>query len=251
MTAPTQTSANATSAAVASGTVSGGSAFAAATAASSPAGAAAAHTASGASGASGVAAGEPAATVVERPLTHFRTLPVSVKVNGEIVGPTDVPAGLMMIDFLHEYLHLTGSRLGCGQGICHACVVIVDKPDGTSEEVRSCITGANFFHGKTIRTIEGHAKRNEAGEVVELSPIQQKFLEHFSFQCGYCTPGFVNAATVLIERLKRQPIAKDKVEQTITEALNDHICRCTGYVRYYEAVKEVVMTTPGLVKDAA
>ena len=248
MTAPTQTSASAASAAVASSTVSGASASIAASAASGPARAAAAHTASGASG---VAAGAPAATVVERPLTHFRTLPVSVKVNGEIVGPTDVPAGLMMIDFLHEYLHLTGSRLGCGQGICHACVVIVDKPDGTSEEVRTCITGANFFHGKTIRTIEGHAKRNEAGEVVELSPIQQKFLEHFSFQCGYCTPGFVNAATVLIERLKRQPIAKDKVEQTITEALNDHICRCTGYVRYYEAVKEVVMTMPGLVKDAA
>ena len=246
MTAPTQTSASAASAAVASSTVSGASASAAATVASGPAGAV-----SGASGATGVAAAAPAATVVERPLTHFRTLPVSVKVNGEIVGPTDVPAGLMMIDFLHEYLHLTGSRLGCGQGICHACVVIVDKPDGTSEEVRTCITGANFFHGKTIRTIEGHAKRNEAGEVVELSPIQQKFLEHFSFQCGYCTPGFVNAATVLIERLKRQPIAKDKVEQTITEALNDHICRCTGYVRYYEAVKEVVMTTPGLVKDSA
>lgn len=239
MTAPTQTSANA---------ASGAGAASAAVPAIAASGAAVANTASGASG---VAAGAPTATVVERPLTHFRTLPVSVKVNGEIVGPTDVPAGLMMIDFLHEYLHLTGSRLGCGQGICHACVVIVDKPDGTSEEVRTCITGANFFNGKTIRTIEGHAKRNEAGEVVELSPIQQKFLEHFSFQCGYCTPGFVNAATVLIERLKRQPIAKNQVEQTITEALNDHICRCTGYVRYYEAVKEVVMTTPGLVKDAA
>ena len=254
MTAPTQTSANAASAAVASGKVSNASAAAAASAAAGASGAAAANPASAASSAAasaGVPASAPAATVVERPLTHFRTLPVSVKVNGEIVGPTDVPAGLMMIDFLHEYLHLTGSRLGCGQGICHACVVIVDKPDGTSEEVRTCITGANFFNGKTIRTIEGHAKRNDAGEVVELSPIQQKFLEHFSFQCGYCTPGFVNAATVLIERLKRQPIAKDKVEQTITDALNDHICRCTGYVRYYEAVKDVVMTTPGLVKDAA
>jgi aerobic-type carbon monoxide dehydrogenase small subunit (CoxS/CutS family) len=254
MTAPTQTSAHAASAAVASGKISGASASASsAAAASATAGASGVAAANPASAASGVtaSAGAPAAAVVERPLTHFRTLPVSVKVNGEIVGPTDVPAGLMMIDFLHEYLHLTGSRLGCGQGICHACVVIVDKPDGTSEEVRTCITGANFFHGKTIRTIEGHAKRNEAGEVVELSPIQQKFLEHFSFQCGYCTPGFVNAATVLIERLKRQPIAKDQVEQTITEGLNDHICRCTGYVRYYEAVKEVVMTTPGLVKDAA
>jgi xanthine dehydrogenase YagT iron-sulfur-binding subunit len=241
MTAPTQTPASAASGVSTASAVAASGAVAAASGAAS----------NTASGASGVAASAPAATVVERPLTHFRTLPVSVKVNGEIVGPTDVPAGLMMIDYLHEYLHLTGSRLGCGQGICHACVVIVDKPDGTSEEVRTCITGANFFNGKTIRTIEGHAKRNEAGEVVELSPIQQKFLEHFSFQCGYCTPGFVNAATVLIERLKRQPIAKDKVEQTITEALNDHICRCTGYVRYYEAVKDVVMTTPGLVKDAA
>ncbi len=237
MTAPTQTSAQA---------ASNAAGVAVSTQASAPAAASTTVAAS-----AGVPASAPAAAVVERPLTHFRTLPLSIKVNGEIVGPTDVPAGLMMIDYLHEYLHLTGSRLGCGQGICHACVVIVDKPDGTSEEVRTCITGANFFHGKSIRTIEGHAKRNEAGEVVELSAIQQKFLEHFSFQCGYCTPGFVNAATVLIERLKRQPVAKDKVEATITEALNDHICRCTGYVRYYEAVKEVVLTTPGLVKDGA
>jgi aerobic-type carbon monoxide dehydrogenase small subunit (CoxS/CutS family) len=228
MTAPNQTNANVAGGAVSTAAASGASTASAADAARAP-----------------------AVGVVERPLTHFRSMPLSIKVNGEIVGPTDVPAGLMMIDYLHEYLHLTGSRLGCGQGICHACVVIVDKPDGTSEEVRTCITGANFFHGKSIRTIEGHAKRNEAGEVVELSAIQQKFLEHFSFQCGYCTPGFVNAATVLIERLKRQPVAKDKVEATITEALNDHICRCTGYVRYYEAVKEVVLTTPGLVKDAA
>ncbi|WP_297356890.1 (2Fe-2S)-binding protein [Paraburkholderia sp.] len=191
------------------------------------------------------------ASVVERPLTQFRAQPVSLKVNGQEVGPLQVPSGLMMIDLLHEYLHLTGSRLGCGQGVCHACVVILDKPDGTSGEIRTCITGANFFDGKSIRTIEGHAQRDEQGEVVALSPIQQKFLEHFSFQCGYCTPGFVNAATVLIERLKLHPVARDQVEQTITEALNDHICRCTGYVRYYEAVKEVVLTMPGLVKDAA
>ncbi|KVO87594.1 (2Fe-2S)-binding protein [Burkholderia ubonensis] len=202
------------------------------------------------------AAGAPApaaapAAPVERPLVRYQPKPLSVTINGKSVGPMQVPEGLMMIEFLHEYAGLTGSRLGCGQGICHACVVILDQPDGTSEEVRSCITGAHFFHGRSIRTIEGHAKRNDAGEVVELSPIQQKFLEHFSFQCGYCTPGFVNAATVLIERLKRQPVAKADVERTITDALDPHICRCTGYVRYYEAVKDVVMTTPGLVKDAA
>ncbi|WP_277188832.1 (2Fe-2S)-binding protein [Caballeronia sp. BR00000012568055] len=181
----------------------------------------------------------------------IETRSLSMTINGNKVGPVDVPAGLSMIDFLHEYLNLTGSRLGCGQGICHACVVIVDRADGTSEEVRSCINGAHFFDGKSVRTVEAHAKRNEQGEVVEMSSVQQKFLEHFSFQCGYCTPGFVNATMVLLERLKREPVAKDKIESTIMDALNDHICRCTGYVRYYEAVKDLVLSTPGLVKDAA
>ncbi|PRF29856.1 (2Fe-2S)-binding protein [Burkholderia multivorans] len=220
------------------------------TAQTAASGASAAAAATGAS-APNAASAAPAAAAVERPLVRFQQKPLSVNINGKAVGPMQVPEGLMMIEFLHEYAGLTGSRLGCGQGICHACVVILDKPDGTSEEVRTCITGAHFFHGRAIRTVEGHAKRNEAGEVVALSPIQQKFLEHFSFQCGYCTPGFVNAATVLIERLKREPVAKADVERTITEALNAHLCRCTGYVRYYEAVKDVVMTTPGLVKDAA
>ena len=178
------------------------------------------------------------------------TQPLTVHINGKDVGPTQVPEGLMMIDFLHEYAGLTGSRLGCGQGVCRACTVILDKPDGTSEEVRTCITGAHFFQNKKVRTVEGHAKRNDQGEVVSLSLVQQKFLEHFSFQCGYCTPGFVNGATVLVERLKREPVARDKLDDTITEALNDHICRCTGYVRYFEAVKDVVLSTPGLIKDA-
>ncbi|AMU10181.1 (2Fe-2S)-binding protein [Burkholderia cenocepacia] len=226
---------------------SAASASVAATGASAPAATAAAS----ASVPAAPAAPASAAAAVERPLVRFQQKPLSVRINGKTVGPMQVPEGLMMIEFLHEYAGLTGSRLGCGQGICHACVVIVDQPDGTSEEMRTCITGAHFFHGRSIRTIEGHAKRNEAGEVVELSPIQQKFLEHFSFQCGYCTPGFVNAATVLIERLKREPIAKADVERTITDALDAHLCRCTGYVRYYEAVKDVVLTTPGLVKDAA
>lgn len=178
------------------------------------------------------------------------TQALSLHLNGKDVGPVDVPEGLMMIDFLHEYTGLTGSRLGCGQGLCRACTVIVDKADGSSEEVRTCITGAHFFQGKKVRTVEAHAQRDDKGNVVALSPVQQKFLEHFSFQCGYCTPGFVNAATVLIERLKRQPVAREQLESTITEALNDHICRCTGYVRYYEAVRDVVLSTPGLVKES-
>ncbi|QBQ99640.1 (2Fe-2S)-binding protein [Paraburkholderia pallida] len=216
-------------------------------AASQPDAASAAQPASQPSAQAGAAAPAP----VERPLVQYKPKALSLTINGKEVGPLQVPEGLMMIEFLHEYAGLTGSRLGCGQGVCHACVVILDKPDGSSEEMRTCITGAHFFNGRKIRTIEGHAKRNEAGEVVELSPIQQKFLDHFSFQCGYCTPGFVNAATVLLERLKREPVAKADVESTIMSALDGHICRCTGYVRYYEAVKDVVMSTPGLVKDAA
>ncbi|AJE97290.1 (2Fe-2S)-binding protein [Pandoraea apista] len=199
---------------------------------------------SGASAAS--AAATPASASGKK---SWKTLPVTVKVNGVSHGPMDVPAGLMMIDFLHETLGLTGSRLGCGQGICHACVVIVDHADGSSETVRTCITGANYFDGKTVRTVEGHATRDADGKLT-LAPIQQAFLDHFSFQCGYCTPGFVNAATVLIEGLKRNPVARADLEAAITAGLNDQICRCTGYVRYYEAVRDVILQTPGCIKDA-
>jgi xanthine dehydrogenase YagT iron-sulfur-binding subunit len=177
--------------------------------------------------------------------------PLTVTINGKTYGPLDVPEGLMMIDVLHEMLGLTGSRLGCGQGICHACVVIWDRDDRTSEEVQTCITGAGFFDGKRIRTIEGIAQRNDNGEVVAMSSVQQAFLDQFSFQCGYCTPGFVNAATVLMERLKRAPIARKDVEKAVASALESHICRCTGYVRYYQAVRDVILATPGLTRDDA
>lgn len=173
--------------------------------------------------------------------------PLTLTINGIKQGPLEVPEGMMLIDVLHEYLGLTGTRFGCGQGVCHACVVIVDDERGSSE-MRSCITGAHYFEGKHIRTIEGHARRDATGALAELSPVQQAFLDHFSFQCGYCTPGFVNATTVLLERLVREPVTEVEVEATITAALDQHLCRCTGYVRYYEAVKTLVLTTPGLVK---
>lgn len=172
---------------------------------------------------------------------------LKLNINGKDYGPIDVPDDMMLVDVLHEYLGLTGTRFGCGQGECGACSVIVDDARGP-REVRSCITGAHYFAGKPIRTVEGHAKRDAAGEVTSLSPVQQAFLDHFSFQCGYCTPGFVNAATVLVERLAKSPVRKEELEATITTALNPHLCRCTGYVRYYQAVKQLVLRTPGLVR---
>lgn len=172
---------------------------------------------------------------------------LEMRINGQAVAVDDVPADLSMVDFLHEYLNLTGTRMSCGQGVCHACVVIVDHADGRSDTMRTCITGAHFFHGKSIRTIEGHARLDERGGIV-LDTLQQAFLDHFAFQCSYCTPGFVNAATVLLERLAREPVARDRVEEVLLAALDGHLCRCTGYVRYYEALRQVILTRPGLVR---
>ncbi|QXH44649.1 (2Fe-2S)-binding protein [Pseudomonas xanthosomatis] len=173
---------------------------------------------------------------------------LQLTLNGQPVVTEVVPDDLAMLDYLHEYQNLTGSRLGCGQGICHACVVIVDNPDGTSEEVRTCITGAHYFEGKKVRTIEGHAKLDEAGNPVSLNPIQQKFVDKFAFQCSYCAPGFVNAATVLVEKAQRKPLKKSELEDAIEASLGHHVCRCTGYVRYYEATRDVLGDL-GLVKE--
>ena len=176
------------------------------------------------------------------------TKPLSLTVNGSRVGPIDVPEGVSMLDFLNEHLNLTGARLGCGIGVCHACSIIVDLPDGRSEETRTCIAAAHSFAGKNLRTVEAHAERDAHGNPARLSPVQQAFIEHFAFQCGYCTSGFVNGATVLLERLQREPVARQDLERTIMDALDRHVCRCTGYVRYYEAVRDVALATPGLVK---
>ncbi|MEJ2895049.1 (2Fe-2S)-binding protein [Bordetella avium] len=175
--------------------------------------------------------------------------PLALIINGKKVGPVNVPVGMPMIDFLHEYLNLTGTHFGCGQGICHACTVMEVRPDGSSADVRTCIYDAHFFNGKSIVTIEGHAKVDAEGKVEKLTPVQQAFIDNFSFQCGYCTAGFVSASTVFIDRLKREPVKRADLEIAIEGALNDHICRCTGYVRYYEAVKEVALATPGCVKE--
>ena len=68
---------------------------------------------------------------------------------------------------------------------------------------------------------------------------------HFAFQCGYCTPGFLNEGQVLLERLARKPVARADLEKTIAEALDGHLCRCTGYIKYHEAVRDVILADPG------
>lgn len=169
-------------------------------------------------------------------------------INGETVGPIDLPQDLMMVEFLQEYMNLTGTRLSCGQGVCNACRIIVDDPARGTYTVAACVTGVAWLNGKSVRTIEGIAGQDGSGSPLP-SAIQKAFLEHFSFQCSYCTPGFVISATVLVERLKRSPIPEDQVEEAVLAALDAHICRCTGYVRYYQAVRDVILNTPGLTTE--
>jgi aerobic-type carbon monoxide dehydrogenase small subunit (CoxS/CutS family) len=177
------------------------------------------------------------------------TVRLALEINGKRYGPVEVPEDISLAEMLHEYLGLTGTRVVCGQGVCRACVVIVDDPGG-SQLIPACVTPALALESRKLRTVEGHAKRDAVGAVVELSPVQQAFIEHYSFQCGFCTPGFVNAATVLVERLRGNPVARAELETTISEALDPHLCRCTGYVRYFQAVRDLVLATPGLVRDA-
>ena len=163
---------------------------------------------------------------------------LAITINGRALDPTDVRDELTMNDFLREHLGMTGTKFGCGAAQCLSCAVIVDKPDGTSYTSPSCVVSAASFNGKSIRTVEGHAKNGE------LSVLQKAFIEHFAFQCGYCTPGFLNEGQVLLERLAKKPVARADLGQTIAAALDGHICRCTGYIKYHEAVRDVVLADP-------
>jgi len=163
---------------------------------------------------------------------------LALTINGRAYGPTEVRDELTMNDFLREYIGLTGTKFGCGAAQCLSCAVIIDDPDGSSVTNPTCIVPAVAFNGKAIRTVEGHATDGK------LTALQKRFVEHFAFQCGYCTPGFLNEAQVLLERLARQPVARADLESTISHALDGHLCRCTGYIRYHEAVRDVILADP-------
>jgi aerobic-type carbon monoxide dehydrogenase small subunit (CoxS/CutS family) len=160
---------------------------------------------------------------------------LNLTINGRAYGPVEVRDELSMNDFLREYLGMTGTKFGCGAAQCLSCAVIVDDPDGTSYTSPTCVASAASFDGKIIRTVEGLARDGE------LSTLQKAFIRHFSFQCGYCTAGFLNEGQVLLERLAKAPVKRADLENTIAEALDGHICRCTGYIKYHEAVRDVIL----------
>ncbi len=122
---------------------------------------------------------------------------------------------------LRDYLDLTGSKPGCGEGECGACTVLVD-----GEAVRSCITPVSAALGKEVLTIEGLERDGE------LHPLQQAFLDNGAFQCGYCTPGMIMSALALLNS------CPDPGEEQIAAALQGNICRCGTYRRIVCAVRQ-------------
>ncbi len=166
---------------------------------------------------------------------------ISLTINGQPFSADDVPEHMPTVAFLHEVVGLTGTKYGCGVGSCRACTVLEVLADGSLKPVRSCVTPISYFEGKQIMTIEGHA------DAEQLTALQEAFLDEFAFQCGYCTSGFLNGASALIDDLKRHPVKEAELDERIKDAVGEHICRCTGYVRYYRAIRKVVMNTPGLI----
>jgi len=143
---------------------------------------------------------------------------IAVTVNG-VTRRGSVEARKTLADFLRDDLELTGTHLGCEHGVCGACTVIVD-----GRAVRSCLMLAVQAMGSDVTTIEGLAPDGE------LSALQQAMWDSHSFQCGFCTPGFVMQATAF---LTAHPEAD---EQQVREALSGNICRCTGYQSIIDGV---------------
>ncbi len=144
-----------------------------------------------------------------------------VKVNGTEIT-REVEEDRMLLGFLREDLHLTGTKEGCGEGDCGACTVLLD-----GKSVNSCLYPALLAEGKEVTTIEGIEKDGE------LSEIQKAFIEHGAIQCGFCSPGMICSAEAL---LRKNPHPS---EAEIRRGISGNLCRCTGYQQIVEAILSV------------
>lgn len=150
---------------------------------------------------------------------------IEVRVNGRTVRAS-VPARMTLVDFLRERLGLTGTHIGCGEGLCGSCNVLIE-----SRSARSCLTLAAQADDTDVVTIEG---LTPAGG---LSKVQECLVRHHALQCGFCTPGFV----VLIEELLAEVDAGKRPTSTeIRKHLSASLCRCTGYTPIIAAAEELV-----------
>ena len=153
---------------------------------------------------------------------------ISVTVNGKPYSGSVEPR-LLLCDFLRHRAGLTGTHVGCEQGVCGACTISLN-----GRTARSCLTFAVQADGAEIKTIEGVAGDGS------LTPLQTAFHHCHALQCGFCTPGFI---MVLTEFLERNPSPS---EQDIISAISANLCRCTGYVNMIEAVKQAAAATASI-----
>ena len=149
------------------------------------------------------------------------TVPITLTINGE-AHHLEVEPRVVLLDALRENLHLTGTKKGCDHGQCGACTVHLD-----GQSALSCLTLAVMSEGRKITTIEGLAQ----GET--LHPMQAAFVQHDAFQCGYCTPGQIMAATALVQDKQHRSAAE------IREAMSGNLCRCAAYPNIIAAIQEI------------
>ncbi len=148
--------------------------------------------------------------------------PVTLRVNGQSHALPLAP-WTTLLDALREYLDLTGTKKGCDHGQCGACTVLVD-----GKRINSCLSLAVMHEGDDIQTIEG------LGTEEHLHPLQQAFIDHDAFQCGYCTPGQICSAVGLIRE------GKARTADEIRELMSGNLCRCGAYTNILTAVREVM-----------
>jgi carbon-monoxide dehydrogenase small subunit len=143
---------------------------------------------------------------------------IRLTVNGEEHDVVVTP-NATLVEVLREELELTGAKVGCGEGACGMCTVLMD-----GRPVRSCLTLAVEAQGKDIVTIEG------LGEDGELHPVQKAFVEHGAIQCGFCSPAMILTSKALLEENPHP------TEEEVRRAISGVVCRCTGYAKIVEAV---------------
>ncbi|MCX8117331.1 MAG: (2Fe-2S)-binding protein [Desulfobacterota bacterium] len=151
----------------------------------------------------------------------MKKVPIRLTVNHEVYDLL-IASHRTLLDVLRNDLHLTGTKEGCGEGVCGSCTVLLD-----GIPVRSCLTLAATVQGREITTIEGLRE----GE--QLHPVQEAFVRHHAIQCGFCTPGMILTAYAL---LMENP---NPSEPEIRRAISGNICRCTGYAKIVEAIRSL------------
>jgi xanthine dehydrogenase YagT iron-sulfur-binding subunit len=172
---------------------------------------------------------------------------MSITVNGNAAELPGDPR-VSLLDFLREHLDLSGTKKGCNQGACGACTVLVD-----GERILSCLALAVQFEGRSVVTIEG------VGTPDALHPLQQAFIEHDGFQCGYCTPGQICSAIGMADEIRRgipshvtADIAAAAIEPSrdeLRERMSGNLCRCGAHNGIIEAIAGTIV--PDTLAEAA